>query len=157
MRRFPFAVAFAALTMTASGTLAAAAWHIETLPDNAPLTQQSGCMSSFGPKGPNSFKSVFLDDAIDTGATANIKLGGKIYVLKLVSVKTTGKNGAESSGPGTHYERVFKDKTGAVLATASLTVTKENPEADSTEMAGTLSVTFQGTTQKMAIEGGVAC
>lgn len=156
MRKFITGLAAAAV-LSCNAFAAAPAWKIETLPDNAPITQQSGCMMSLGPKGPNSFKSVFLDDGVDVKAVANIKLGGKLFVLGLVSVKTTGKNGAESSGPGTHYERVFKDKTGAVNATSSLNVVAEHPEADSVEMAGTLSVTYQGTTQKVAVEGGIAC
>ena len=156
-------IASLGLALTASALLscnalaAAAAWHIDTLPDDAPITKQSGCMMSMGPKGPNSFKTVFLDDGVDVKAVANIKLSGKIFVLNLVSEKTSGKQGQDSSGVGTHYERVFKDKTGAVAVTSSLNVTAEHPDADSTEMAGTLSVTYQGTTQKIAIEGGIAC
>ena len=142
---------------TCNALAAGAAWHFETLPDNAPITTQGGCLMSLGPKGPNSFKSVFLDDGVDVKAVANIKLGGKLFVLNLTREKTTGKDGANSSGVGTHYERAFKDKSGAVTATTSLTVTALHPEADSTEMAGTLSVTYQGTTQKIAIEGGIAC
>jgi hypothetical protein len=158
MRIFTWGLTVAALAFASGDAVAAAAaWHIETLPDNAPITQQSGCMMSLGPKGPNSFKSVFLDDGVDVKAVANIKLGGKIFVLGLVSEKTSGKQGQDSSGVGAHYDRVFRDKTGAVAATTSLTVTAEHPDADSTEMAGTLSVTYQGTTQKIAIEGGIAC
>ncbi|MEI9888501.1 MAG: hypothetical protein WDN08_18770 [Rhizomicrobium sp.] len=147
----------AAWALISCDALAAAAWNIDTLPDNAPIMAQGGCLMSLGPKGPNSFKTVFLDDGVDVKAVANIKLGGKIFVLNLVSQKTSGRNGAESSGVGTHYDRVFKDKTGAVAATSSLNVTAEHPEADSTEMAGTLSVTYQGTTQKIQVEGGIAC
>ena len=158
MRGLTISLALGALTLVAgNGLAAAAAWHIETLPDNAPITQQSGCMMSLGPKGPNSSKTVFLDDGVDVKAVANIKLGGKIFVLNLVSEKTSGKQGQDSSGIGTHYDRVFKDKTGAVSVTSALNVTGQHPEADSTEMAGTLSVTYQGTTQKIAVEGGIAC
>jgi len=148
------ATAFAILLSNAIG--AAAAWQIEMLPDNAPLYQQTGCMGSFGVKG-HAINTVFLDDSVDVKAKANIKLGGKIVALDLVSAKTSGKQGAESSGVGAHYDRVFKDKAGAVSVTASVTVTAEHPDADSTEMKGTLSVTWQGTTQKIDIVGGVAC
>jgi len=48
-------------------------------------------------------------------------------------------------------------KTGAVSVLAALIAGKDHPEADSTELAGMLSVTYKGTTQKIAIEGGVAC
>ena len=157
MRMFTVGLTFAALTMLAGNALGAAAWHIDTLPDNAPVMAQGGCMMSLGPKGPNSFKTVFLDDGVDVKAVANIKLSGKIFVLNLVKVTTSGKQGADSTGVGTHYERVFKDKSGAVAATSSLNVTAEHPDADSTEMAGLLSVTYQGTTQKIAVEGGIAC
>jgi hypothetical protein len=156
MRIFTLGLAIAALAF-ASCDAAPAAWHIETLPDDAPLTKASGCMGSFGLKGPHSDKAVLLDDGVDTGAKANIKLGGKIFALDLVSAKTSGKQGADSSGVGAHYDRVFKDKTGAVSATSSMTVTAEHPDADSTEMEGTLSVKYLGTTQKVAIEGGIAC
>jgi hypothetical protein len=149
--------AAASVLLSCNAIAAAAAWRIETLPDNAPVMAQGGCMMSLGPKGPNSFKTVFLDDGVDVKAVANIKLGGKIFTLNLVKVTTSGKQGADSTGVGTHYERVFKDKTGAVAATSSLNVTAEHPDADSTEMAGSLSVTYQGTTQKIAVEGGIAC
>ncbi len=157
MRVITLGLAATAWALISCDAIAASAWHIDTLPDNAPIMAQGGCLMSLGPKGPNSFKTVFLDDGVDVKAVANIKLGGKIYVLNLVSQKTSGKNGAESSGVGTHYERVFKDKTGAVAVTSTLAVTAEHPEADSVEMAGTLAVTYQGTTQKIAVEGGIAC
>jgi len=156
MRTITLGLAAAAAVILPCNAIAAAAWHIESLPDSAPLYQQSGCMGSFGVKG-HATDTVFLDDSVDVKAKANIKLGGKIFALDLVSAKTSGKNGADSSGPGTHFERVFKDRTGAVSVTASLATGKEHPEADSTEMAGTLSVTWQGTTQKIDIVGGVAC
>jgi hypothetical protein len=154
MRVLGFAATAAVLI--ACNAIAAAAWQIEPLPDNAPLYQQSGCMGSFSPKG-HTGQTVFLDDSVDVKAKANIKLGGKIFALDLVSAKTNGKNVSDASGPGTHYDRVFKDKTGVVSVTAALIAGKEHPDADSTEMAGTLSVTYQGATQKIAIEGGVAC
>jgi hypothetical protein len=157
MRILSFGLAATAAILVSCNAIAASAWHVETLPQNAPLLQASGCMSSFGPKGPHSDQTVFLDDGVDTGAKANIQLGGKLFALGLVSAKTSGKQGAESSGIGAHYDRVFKDKAGAVSVAASLVVTAEHPDADSTEMAGTLSVTYQGTTQKIAIQGGIAC
>ncbi len=158
MRSITRGLALTAWALLSCNVLAAApAWHIDTLPDTAPVMAQGGCMMSLGPKGPNSFKTVFLDDGVDVKAVANIKLGGKIFVLNLVSVKTSGKQGQDSTGVGTHYERAFKDKSGAVAATSSLSVTAQHPDADSTEMAGTLSVTYQGTTQKVAVEGGIAC
>ena len=157
MRIVSFGLAAAAVAVLSLNAVdAAAAWHIESLPDSAPLYQQSGCMGSFGLRG-HTEKTVFLDDSVDVKAKANIKLGGKIFALDLVSARTSGKNGADSSGPGTRFERVFKDRTGAVSVRASLTAGKEHPEADSTEMAGTLSVTWQGTTQTIDIVGGVAC
>jgi len=149
-------VATAAVLVSCNAFAAAAAWHIESLPDSAPLYQQSGCMGSFSPKG-HTDQTVFIDDSVDVKAKANIKLGGKIFALDLVSSKVNGKENNDTSGPGTHFDRVFKDKTGAVSVTAALIAGKDHPEADSTEMAGTLSVTYQGTTQKIAIEGGVAC
>ena len=100
---------------------------------------------------------MFLDDGVDAKATANLKLGGTIFVLHLLKQTTSGKQGAESSGPGTHYLRAFKDASGAVSATTALTVTAEHPDADSTEMAGTLRVIYRGATQTLAVEGGMAC
>ncbi|MBL6851979.1 MAG: hypothetical protein ISS15_07865 [Alphaproteobacteria bacterium] len=154
MRILSFA---AAVALFACNALAAGpAWHIEKLPDNAPLFQQSGCMGSFSPKG-HGADVVFLDDGVDVKAKANIKLGGKIFALDLVSTKASGKQGADSAGLGAHFDRVFKDKAGAVTVVESITVTAEHPEADSTEEKGTLTVTYQGTTQKVEIEGGTAC
>jgi hypothetical protein len=156
MRIITLGLAAAVAVFLSCDAIAAAAWQIESLPDSAPLYQQSGCMGSFGLKG-HATDTVFLDDSVDVKAKANIKLGGKIFALDLVSAKTSGKNGADSSGPGTHFDRVFKDKTGAVSVTAALIAGKEHPDADSTEMTGTLSVSWQGTTQKIAVVGGVAC
>jgi hypothetical protein len=145
-----------ATLLSANAFAAATAWHVEPLPDSAPLYQQSGCMGSFSPKG-NTSQTVFIDDSADVNSKANIKLGGKLFVLSLISSKVNGKVGGDSSGPGTHFDRMFKDKAGAVSVTAALVSGKEHPDADSTEMAGTLSVTYKGTTQKIAIQGGVAC
>ena len=157
MRILSFGLAIAAMTLSSADALAAAAtWKIEALPESAPLYKQSGCMGSFSPKG-NSTQTVFIDDSADVNSHADIKLDGKIFELNLINSKVNGKVGGDTSGPGTHFDRSFKDKTGAVSVLAALIAGKDHPEADSTELAGMLSVTYKGTTQKIAIEGGVAC
>jgi hypothetical protein len=112
---------------------------------------------SFGLKGPNADKTLFYDDGTDDKAHANVKLNGKLFDLLLVSQKTSGKDGPDSSGVGAHYDRTFKDKTGAVTVASSVIVTAVHPDADSSELAGTLTVTYLGTTQKIVIDGGIAC
>jgi len=54
-------------------------------------------------------------------------------------------------------DRVFKDKTGAIVVESIVKVTALHPDADSTEMAGTLTAKYLGRTQTIKIEGGVAC
>lgn len=157
MRHITSGLTAAAVLLGSFSAMAATPWKVEKLPDNAPVMMASGCKLSLGPKGPKSYDSIYVDDAVDVKAVANVKINGKIIALNLVSVKTTGKNGAESSGVGTHYTRVFKDKAGTVTTSVELVVTGEFPESDSVGMAGTLSVTFGGTTQKIAVEGGTAC
>ena len=158
MRILSFGLAVAAVAILSVDAVAAAAptWKVEALPDSAPLYQQSGCMGSFSPKG-NTTQTVFIDDSADVNSHANIKLDGKIFVLNLVTSKVNGKVGGDTNGPGTHFDRWFKDKTGAVAVLAALIAGKDHPEADSTELNGVLNVTYKGTTQKIAIEGGVAC
>jgi hypothetical protein len=149
--------ATAAVLLSCNAIAAAAAWDVETLPDSA-LANVQGCQETFGAAGPHAADTLFYNDGTGTaGAPGMIKLGGKVYQLKLVSSKVNGKEMADESGPGTKYDQIYKDKTGAVVVTTAVKVTKQNPDADSTEMAGTLSVSFGGTTQKVAIEGGVAC
>jgi hypothetical protein len=158
MRILSFGLAAtAAVLLSCNAIAAAAAWHVEALPDSV-LSKFSGCQETFGAKGPHFADTLFYNDGTGTtGSPGVIKINGKVYDLKLVSAMTNGKANNDASGPGTKYDNTFKDKTGAVVVATSVKVTKENPEADSTEMAGTLSVTFGGTTQKIAIEGGVAC
>jgi hypothetical protein len=150
-------LAIAALAFASGDAIAAAAaWHIETLPDNTPVGAQ-GCVMNLNNKDPQGGNSVFVDAANDTNAAANIKLGGRLFTLHLVSTKTSGKHGAATSGVGAHYDRVFKDGTGSVAVTSSLTITAVDPSIEATSYAGTLAVTYQGTTQNLAVEGGLAC
>ena len=158
MRILSFFLAVTATALVSCNAIAAAAaWHVERLPDSA-LANVQGCQEMFGAAGPHAADTLFYNDGTGTiGAPGLIKLGGKVYALKLVSSKVNGKEMADASGPGTKYDQIYKDKTGAVVVTTSVKVTKENPEADSTEMAGRMTVTYGGATQKIAIEGGVAC
>ncbi|HXC55309.1 MAG TPA: hypothetical protein VNU97_08450 [Rhizomicrobium sp.] len=157
MRAFKTGLVVMAAAAFTCGT-AAANWHVESLPDNLPLASQS-CLTTYSIVGTNGANSVFLDESTDEllKARGNIKLGGKLFDLKLVSTKTTGKDGADSSGIGAHFDRVFKDKSGAVVVETAVTVTALHPEADSSEMGGSLTAKFQGGTQTIKIEGGVAC
>lgn len=163
MRAFKMGLAFFALAALSGPTAAVpapapAGWKIELLPDNLPLAQQS-CLTAYSIVGQQGFHNVFLDESTDEllKARGNIKLGGKVYDLKLVSTKTSGKQGADTSGVGAHFDRVFKDKTGAVVVETMVTVTAIHPEADSSEMAGMLTAKFMGKAQTIKIEGGVAC
>jgi hypothetical protein len=158
MRILSFGLAAtAAALLSCNAIAAAAAWHVETLPDSV-LAKFSGCQETFSATGAHAADTLFYNDGTGTaGAPGVIKIAGKVYDLKLLSAKTNGKADLDASGPGTKYDQIYRDKTGAVVVTTSVKVTKENPEADSTEMAGSMTVTFGGTTQKIAIEGGVAC
>ena len=146
----------AVAAFSSAATAAGPAWHVEPLPDSATASYQ-GCLGTFSVIGDKTMASVFIDDSTDTKARASIKLGGKVYDLVLVSVKRSGKEGPDSVGPGSQSDRVFKDKTGAVVVESLVKVTKQNPDTDSVEMAGSLSVKFMGGTQTLKIEGGVAC
>ncbi len=149
----------AAVALSSGPALAGAAtWHVEALPDTLPLASQS-CLSTYTIVGQKGFAAAFLDESTDElrKARANIKLGGKVFNLLLVSTKRSGKDGPDSTGPGAQTDRVFKDKTGAVTVETVVKVTKENPEADSVEMEGSLTVKYLGGTQTVRIEGGVAC
>ena len=136
----------------------AADWKVEELPANLPLANQS-CLTTYSFAGHVSENGVFLDESTDElrKARANIKLGGKVFDLVLVSSRRSGKDGPDSVGPGSQSDRVFKDKTGAVVVETVVKVIAEHPEADSVEMAGSLTAKYLGKTQTVRIEGGVAC
>jgi len=155
MRFFKLGLALAGF-VALSGAAIAADWHVEPLPANLPLANQS-CLTTYSIVGQNSDNGVFLDESTDDKARANIKLGGKLFDLKLVSSKTSGKDGPDSTGVGMQMDRVFKDKTGAIVVESIVKVTALHPDADSTEMAGTLTAKYLGRTQTIKIEGGVAC
>ena len=155
MRFFKLGLAFAGLVVLSGGAIAAD-WHVEPLPANLPLANQS-CLTRYGIAGKSGDADIFLDESTDDKARANIKLAGKVFDLTLVSSKTSGKDGPDTTGVGMQMDRVFKDKTGAVAVESVVKVTAVHPDADSSEMAGTLTAKYLGRTQTIKIAGGVAC
>src|ERR1700759_3987891 len=139
MRAFKSGLAVLAVlavaAFTCGATAAGPAWHVEGLPDTLPLASQS-CLTTYTIVGQKGYAAAFLDESTDElrKARANIKLGGKVFDLLLVSTKRGGKDGPDSTGPGAQTDRVFKDKGGAVTVETVVKVTREDPEADSVEM-----------------------
>ncbi len=85
----------------------------------------------------------------------------KLFDLLLVSQKTSlARARPDAGGVGAHYDQMFKDKTGAVAVSASLTSLRPSTRRRSirSELAGTLTRHLPGRmTQKIAIDGGIAC
>ncbi|HEX4304132.1 MAG TPA: hypothetical protein VHZ78_15150 [Rhizomicrobium sp.] len=156
MRRRHLVSAVVTVAVLFGNAFAAGDWKVEALPANLPLASQS-CLTTYSFVGHMSENGVFLDESTDDKARANIRLGGKVFDLVLVSSKRSGKDGPDSTGPGSQSDRVFKDKTGAVVVETVVKVTAEHPEADSVEMVGSLTAKYLGKTQTVRIEGGVAC
>ncbi len=154
MRRVAFGLVF--LGALCGGAIGAAGdWKLELLPMGTPLANE-GCVTRFGFVGQTD-GDLFLDAGSDDKARATIKLGGKVFDLVLVHAKTTGRNGPDSTGVGTQYDRVFQDKTGALTVETVVKVTRLAPEADAVEMAGTLTAKYLGETQTVRVDGGVGC
>jgi len=126
-------------------------WEIETLPEDAPVFDGT-CLSTYDiPDG----NGQILVMASDEAATANIQVGGRLFALHAVSTETGGSESED--GVGRSYDIRFEDADHLVAAEMKTTVTSVNPEFDSTWEEGTLTVTYNGESRTVRIEGGLAC
>ncbi len=90
---------------------------------------------------------VFIEDGVDTGAHGYIRIDGTKYRVDLTSSVQDEKGGV----------RVFADKTSDLTVTEKLKTGEAHEESDSVEQSGTITVTYKGVTQTIAVEGGTAC
>jgi len=109
-------------------------------------TNIQGCSSSFSRQGDRA-SEVFVENGADTDGFGFIRINNTLIRVELVS-------GNENEKGGT---RTFADKGHTVSIVETVTTTASHPDTDSVEAAGTLAVTFGGSTQTLQVEGGTAC
>ncbi|MBW8733184.1 MAG: hypothetical protein JF571_02550 [Asticcacaulis sp.] len=104
-----------------------------------------GCQVMLDRKGSND--QIFIEDGVDTGAHGYIRIGGTRYRVDLTTSVQDGKGGV----------RVFADAKSGLTVTETLKTGAAHQESDSVDQSGTISVTFNGVTHTIAVEGGTAC
>lgn len=90
---------------------------------------------------------VFIEDGVDTGAHGYIRIDGTRHRVDLTTSVQDEKGGV----------RVFADTKSGLTVIEKLKTGQAHQESDSVEQSGTITVTFKGVTQEIAVDGGTAC
>ena len=106
-----------------------------------------GCTTVFGPAGGKPGADLFAEDANDTDGKGLIKIDGKIAGVKLTSQTQSDKGGL----------RMFKSADGKLTVAENYVTGTAHEDTDSVEMTGDLTVTWNGSSQSIKVEGGTAC
>ncbi|MES1199315.1 MAG: hypothetical protein ABUS48_04970 [Pseudomonadota bacterium] len=121
------------------------AFVVGDLGDNDGAIQ--GCTTMLQRKGAQPGADVFRAAGGDHDAQGFMRIDGALVTLTLVSANITEQGGT----------RTFSDATHATQVLETLTTGATHEEADSVEQSGTLTITRNGGTQTIAVEGGTAC
>ena len=106
-----------------------------------------GCTTVFGPVGAQPGNDIFVEDAGDTDGKGLMKINGDKVGLKLVSQTQSDKGGL----------RLFRSADGKLSVAENYVNGTAHEDTDSVEMTGTLTVTWNGASQAVKVEGGTAC
>ena len=106
-----------------------------------------GCTTVFGRAGGQAGADIFVEDAGDTDGKGLMKIDGKMIGLKLVSQTQSDKGGL----------RQFKSADGKLSVAENYVNGTAHEDTDSVEMTGNLTVTWNGSSQSIKVEGGTAC
>ncbi len=106
-----------------------------------------GCTTVFSRLGGQPGSDIFVEDAVDTGAKGLMKIDGKLVGVKLASQTQSDKGGL----------RLFKSDDGKLSVSENYVTGKAHEDTDSVELSGDLTVTWNGVSQAIKVEGGTAC
>ena len=106
-----------------------------------------GCMTVFSRAGDPAGNNLFVEDSVDTDAKGLMKIDGQMVGLKLVSQTHTSKGGL----------RLFRSADGKLSVAENYVTGTAHEDTDSVEMTGNLTVTWNGASQSIKVEGGTAC
>ncbi|HVY84117.1 MAG TPA: hypothetical protein VG943_03230 [Caulobacterales bacterium] len=132
-------------TGAATSTAAAARFVVNDLGDNDGAIQ--GCTTMLGRKGAQPGADVFRAGGGDQDAQAFVRIDGALVTLNLTSANVNEQGGT----------RTFADASHTTQVVEALTTGATHEEADSVEQSGTLTITHNGSTQTIEVEGGTAC
>ena len=122
------------------------AFAIGTLADSD-YSGIQGCMTVFSRAGDPAGNNLFVEDSVDTDAKGLMKIDGQMVGLKLVSQTHTSKGGL----------RLFRSADGKLSVAENYITGTAHEDTDSVEMSGTLTVTWNGASQAIKVDGGTAC
>ncbi len=125
---------------------ASPAFVIGTLADSD-YSGIQGCMTVFSRAGSQPDNNLFVEDAVDTDAKGLMKIDGTMIGVKLASQTHTSKGGL----------RLFRSADGKLSVAENYITGTAHEDTDSVEMSGTLTVTWNGTSQAIKVDGGTAC
>ena len=130
-------------------------WHIEPLPESAPANTLSGVLR-YGPLHNRMAPYVLvLVDGDDGKGWANIDIDGRVLRVIRRTSKTTGRD-RRGDGVGLTQDTTLTDASGAVVVRLKVTMKHFYEQYDSDWEEGTLTVTYRGVTQTLAVGGGFA-
>jgi hypothetical protein len=106
-----------------------------------------GCATVFRRAGTAPGNNLFVEDAVDTDAKGLMRIDGTMVGVKLVSQTHTSKGGL----------RLFRSADGKLSVAENYLTGTAHEDTDSVEMSGTLTVTWNGASQALKVDGGTAC
>jgi hypothetical protein len=106
-----------------------------------------GCTTVLGPVGVKPGADIFVEDAGDTDGKGLMKIDGRMVGLKLVSQTQSEKGGL----------RLFKSADGKLSVAENYVTGTAHEDSDSVELSGTLTITWNGASRAIRVEGGTAC
>lgn len=121
---------------------------VGSLADNDGDSELQGCTTGLTAMGaaPQS-DDTFRESSSSTEGVGFIRIDGT-----LVRVTLLHSESREHS-----LKNVFEDATHTLRVVESVEMEATNDNTDSTELNGTLTITYKGTTQTLRVKGGVAC
>jgi hypothetical protein len=124
------------------------AFTVGTLEENDGGADLEGCTTSLMLVGaaPSS-GDTFRESSSDKDGVGFMRIDGKLMRLTLV----------HSSNSEHDSTLIFEDASHTLKVVEALHLGETNEAADSTALAGTLTIIYKGATQTLRVEGGVAC
>jgi hypothetical protein len=121
---------------------------VSVLAENDGEGDLQGCTTSLTQVGVvQAAGDTFRESRAESSGVGFIRIDGALMRVNLVSPRSK-EHGV------TH---VFEDASHTIRVVETLEVGATNEDTGSTELSGTLTVTYKGTTQMLHVEGGTAC
>ena len=120
---------------------------VGVIKDNDYKLLSGGCYSQYWPAHTRSEADFFIENTGDDHAIGILRLPDRVVRMVLKS----------ASGDEKTLTRHYADPRHIATLDIKARVVKQNPDSDSVEMKGTITLTLNGKTFKIPVEGATLC